>query len=165
MKTIANYITENRWSKDKDSFSFTKESKETVHIEYKHKYEITVNEYFWCDDESGEKYDLTNEDPNTIYQEHPTGTLTVDLDVNLDIVPSVKVEGSEDLFDEFFTSEDSVDHINGWFEMEYDGNSNKIKGDLPYSDSIKWSEILEKFVGYYQDEYIQEYLTDIIRKC
>lgn len=163
MKKIIDYISES----GKDSFSFTKETKETVKIEYKRNYKITVNEYFWTSDETGEKFDLTKEDPNTIYQEHPTGKLSVDLDVDFDIIPSVKVESSDEneLFDEIFTSEDYGDSINGWFTMEYDGNSNDIEGDLSYPDNdIKWSEILEKFAGYYQDEYIQEYIADIIRE-
>ena len=80
MKKIIDYISES----GKDSFSFTKETKETVKIEYKRNYKITVNEYFWTSDETGEKFDLTKEDPNTIYQEHPTGKLSVDLDVDFE---------------------------------------------------------------------------------
>lgn len=166
MKTITDYINES----GKDSFSFTKEEKETVKIDYKYKYEITVNDYFWKSDETGKKYDLTKEDPNTIYQEHPTGYLSVDLDIDFEIIPSVKVEGSNDNFNDIFTSENISDSVNGWFEMEYDGHSNDIKGDLPLSnyinsDYIEWREILEKFAKYYQDEYIQEYIDEIIREC
>jgi hypothetical protein len=164
MKKIIDYISES----GKDSFSFSKEYKETVKIDYKYNYEITVNEYFWTSDETGEKFDLTKEDPNTIYQEHPTGKLSVDLDVEFDITPSIKIEGSgkDDIFYEMFTREDYGNSINGWFEMEYDGNSNDINGNLSYSDDdIKWSEILEKFASYYQDDYIQEYIAEIIREC
>ena len=148
--------------------SFSSLVKETVHIEYKRNYKITVNEYFWTSDETGEKFDLTKEDPNTIYQEHQTGKLSVDLDVEFEIIPSVKVEGSgkNNMFDEIFTSEDYDDSVNGWFEMTYDGDDNDIKGDLSYpDDDIKWSEILDKFAGYYQDDYIQEYIAEIIREC
>lgn len=163
MKTINDYINES----GKDRFSFTKEEKETVKIEYKYEYDIKVNDYFWKPDETGKKYDLTKEDPNTIYQEHPTGYLSVDLDIDFEIIPSVKVEGSgnDDMFYEIFTPENISDSVNGWFEMEYDGNSNDIKGDLPYSDHIEWREIIEKFAKYYQDEYIQEYINEIIREC
>lgn len=163
MKSITHYITES----NNDSFTFDKTSKQTVTVEYKYNYKITVNDYSWKSDDTGKTFDLTKEDPNEIYQEYPTGKLSIDLDVEFDLIPSTKVESGDenDLFDEVFTSEDFGESVNGWFEMEYDGHSNDINGDLEYSDYIKWTEILEKFAKYYQDEYIQEYIIDISRNC